>query len=292
MLEQSSGIIDTVLKSQTKEEGMDQLNRRSAPTFFEQWAIYQSVITNNYMFHSEIIDLIRQQLGGSDLQLSVLDLGCGDAYVISKSLLPQRQLRYCGVDTSGRALDFARQNLAGFRGEINLILNDFLCELEQTRATFDVIVCGYTLHHLPSIDKLRLLALVRERLATDGIFILYDIETNDGETPEQYKQRSFQVMQQEWCELDASQLESVLTHVRSHDLPESSGFYAQAFRDSGFRQVERLFRDPHGLFSLYFLGSNFKVKQKHTLIDPDRSGESITLPWNGRGWEWNQVMMG
>lgn len=43
---------------------MDQSNTHGDAAFFEQWAIYQSVIANNYMFHAEIIDLIRQQLGG------------------------------------------------------------------------------------------------------------------------------------------------------------------------------------------------------------------------------------
>lgn len=269
---------------------MDQLNIRRAPAFFEQWAIYQNIIANNYMFHSEIIDLIRQQLGGSAQPLSVLDLGCGDAYIIRNSILPQRQLRYCGVDSSGRALDFARQHLAGFHGEINLVQNDFLCELAQMTATFDVILCGYTLHHLPSVDKQCLLALVKERLAENGVFIFYDVETDNGETPEQYKQRACQTMQQEWGKLDTNQLEGVLAHVSSHDLPESPGFHTQAFYDAGFRQVEKRFRDPYKLFSLYFLGSNFNVRRNHPLSHLDRGGEDITVPWIGKGWEWKQVM--
>lgn len=232
---------------------MNQTTTHGDPAFFEQWAIYQSVIANNYMFHDEIIAIMRQQFSGSGKPLSVLDLGCGDAYIVSNSVPASRELHYRGVDNSGMALGFARENLSGFQGDTRLVQNDFLNELEHATDTFDVIVCGYTLHHLPHADKLRFLALVRQRLAADGLFIFYDVETDDAETQHAYKQRMYTVMRREWRKLDHNSLQGVIDHIEANDQPQSSGFYQRAFRENGFSHVEKPFRDPNGLFSLYLL---------------------------------------
>lgn len=244
-----------ILLRNTRQEGrnMNQTSVHGDPAFFEQWAIYQSVIANNYMFHAEIIDIMHQQFSGSGEPLSVLDLGCGDAYIVSNSVPTQRELHYHGIDNSGMALNIARQNLTAFQGDIRLTRNDFLRELEQARDTFDVIVCSYTLHHLPRAGKRRLLALAGQRLTAAGVFIFYDVETGDAETQDAYKQRMYTVMRQEWRKLDANSLQGVINHIEANDQPESIGFYRQAFRENGLRNVEKPFRDPNGLFSLYLL---------------------------------------
>lgn len=212
--------------------------------------------------------------------------------MISNSLPPQRKLRYYGVDMSAGALECARRNLAGFQGEISLIRNDFLRELAQMTDTFDVIVCGYTLHHLPSEDKQRFLQLVSQRLTADGVFIFYDVETNDAETRDAYLQRACQTMRQTWGKLSSARMDSVIAHVQNNDLPESSAFHQQAFRECGFKYVEKPFRDPHGLFSLYLLGTDALLGRNPSRSPLIRGGEGMTVPWNGRGWEWRQVAKG
>ena len=60
-------------------------NKSQQELFTQQWNIYQNVIRNNYMYHIEIIDIVSNEIE-KFASLSILDLGCGDSFVISQSI--------------------------------------------------------------------------------------------------------------------------------------------------------------------------------------------------------------
>nr|VFJ73603.1 MAG: Methyltransferase domain-containing protein [Candidatus Kentron sp. FW] len=218
--------------------------------FFKQWNIYQDIIANNYMYHAEITKVAKSVINHFEAP-SILDLGCGDAYVVSESLIGDRPLTYYGVDISDTALAFARENLAGFDCIPILINNDFLSELENIDHTFDVIISGYTLHHLKTENKRDFFSLVAKALAKRGIFIFYDVETEPNETPEGYYERVHHVLEAQWTNLDREILDAALTHIRENDKPENEAFHRENLEKAGFSFVERVFRDEWNRYSLY-----------------------------------------
>ena len=55
--------------------------------FFDQWRLYDAVIRHNYMTHREIHAAIHGQLAKFDVSAgTLLDLGCGDASQIARSV--------------------------------------------------------------------------------------------------------------------------------------------------------------------------------------------------------------
>ena len=67
--------------------------------------IYHHAATHNYMAHHEIHTALWQHLNTLfDDSFTVLDLGCGDATYISKSLQATRIKSYTGIDSSAEAL--------------------------------------------------------------------------------------------------------------------------------------------------------------------------------------------
>ncbi|CAA6814456.1 MAG: Unknown protein, partial [uncultured Sulfurovum sp.] len=149
--------------------------------FFEQWNIYQNIIKHNYMCHKEIISALKAEIANKE-KISVLDLGCGDSYVLKNSMNETQQIVYTGIDSSSAALEFSKKNLDISQVKSQHICGDFLEELEKLEGTYDLIIVGYSLHHLSSKDKKHCLSLISKVLNKEGKFFFYDIYAKENET--------------------------------------------------------------------------------------------------------------
>ena len=218
--------------------------------FFEQWDIYKGVIDNNYMYHAELIDVVKEEVNQFEAP-SILDLGCGDSYVISESLDDDREVDYWGVDSSDRALEFAKTSLDRVKGEITFINEDLLEALENIERSFDVIISGYSLHHLQTENKEKCFSLISDLISDQGVFIIYDLEKNSDETHDQYINRVCNIFSTEWNELDERAIENITTHVKDNDLPENEIFYLDNFESAGFSDMKKVFRDKDNVFTAY-----------------------------------------
>ena len=77
--------------------------------FFNQWRLYEAVIRHNYMKHREIHAAMHDALAACAVSAgTLLDLGCGDASQIARSMQNTPITSYIGVDLSGDALGMAR----------------------------------------------------------------------------------------------------------------------------------------------------------------------------------------
>lgn len=218
--------------------------------FSEQWGTYMSVIEHNYMYHKELIEIVKEELKGFEAP-SILDLGCGDSYIISESLSDDQVIDYWGVDSAAMALESGRENLKRAKGEITLINEDLLKALEGMKRSFDIVISGYSLHHLEAEDKEKCFSLISKLLSDGGVFIFYDLENNPNETGAEYIKRVCDVFDSDWSQFDASTLEDIRTHVEGNDLPENERFYLDNFERTGFSDVEKVFRDKDEMFSAY-----------------------------------------
>jgi len=218
--------------------------------YFEKWWIHQKVINNNYMLHSEIIDIIKSEIRGSR-DISVLDLGCGDSHVFSSSIDNTLNCKYLGIDSSLNAIRVSKNNLRVYKANTSYINGDFFTELEKLKLDFDVIISGYSLHHLEREKKEKLFSLVSERLSDNGVFIFYDLELCEDESTSDYIKRQCPIISKIFQKLNSNEMDTIMHHINNHDMPESEYFYMSNMKKNGFSEIKKRFRDENNLYSLY-----------------------------------------
>lgn len=218
--------------------------------FFEQWNIYQNVIRYNYMYHKEIIEVLREVLL-SKASISILDLGCGDSHILKHSISSTHHIEYLGIDSALKALEYSAKNLSSLDGDIAHIHGDFLEEVSHLKKKYDVIIVGYSLHHLTTKDKEKFFALVSSLLAKEGVLFFYDIYSYEDEDLEAYIHRACSTYERKWTHLDTHEMASVITHVKENDIPQSEMFYKQNMYQNGIVDIEKKFIDEDNLFAIY-----------------------------------------
>jgi len=229
------------------------VNNKQVQDFFEQWQLYQIIIENNYMIHNEIADFLVQYLHYWDnRELRLLELGCGDSSLLARVLDDSNRVidTYCGIDLSSMALDLSRQNMQNKSRSCQLIMGNMLSELSQQTQLFDLILAGYSLHHLGFEDKKQLLKLCHKHLAANGKLIIYDLINNNNEEPDIYLQRCVNYFFSNWTELTQEQLQQVREHVLNHDYPESIQSWQNLSTLSGFKDCEIKFRDKQQMYGI------------------------------------------
>lgn len=220
--------------------------------FFEQWNIYQNIIKHNYMCHQEIIEVLKDELSDKK-EFSVLDLGCGDSYVLKHSINETQNISYTGVDSSNAALEFSKKNLDTPQVKAEHICGDFLEMLEKLEGTYDLIILGYSLHHLSSEDKKRFFALIAKVIDKEGKFLFYDIYAKENESSSDYLDRACYLYREKWVEISCHEMDKIVKHVTENDLVEQESFYKKVVKESGLSKIEKKFMDKDELFAIYLI---------------------------------------
>lgn len=107
---------------------------------------------------------------------TVLEFGCGVGYVAHLILEKQPALSLIGVDRNSGVLAQAKENLADYRDAFTGIEGDLeqIGDIPLPSQPFDAIYTALTFHDLPDTAKQAVIAAAAERLAPDGVFLLYD----------------------------------------------------------------------------------------------------------------------
>jgi SAM-dependent methyltransferase len=103
----------------------------------------------------------------------VLDLGCGDAILLATLLEAFPKANGVGVDFSPLMLEQAQARLSVYGGRANLVEADLGTPAwrEKVIGSFDVIVSGFAIHHLPDARKRALYEEIYHLLDKGGVFI-------------------------------------------------------------------------------------------------------------------------
>ena len=175
--------------------------RHEAHAIFSEWSIYRKVVENDYMHHNEVTRVIDRVLRELPSGYSVLDLGCGDAEVVARLASEGRIGGYCGVDQSQAALDAARKRLEGHIEEVELVQANLLGFVESASHRFDVVLCGYTLHHLSTEQKRDFLRFVSRVLKPGGVMMVYDVFRGDSESREAFLESYIDWIATDWTSI-------------------------------------------------------------------------------------------
>ncbi len=219
--------------------------------FFESWDLYTTVIQENYMIHTEVMAYIMRrltELGWSDL--NILEVGCGDAHVVSELARFVTIERYCGIELSKIAMDFAAAKLEGKVEKLDLINGEMAQEIGGVEGKFDLILAGYTVHHLDTEAKRRFLAALREKLYPGGLLVVYDVVHRQEESREQYIDRAVAFFEENWTALTPEQRQRVKDHVRQNDIPESWEGWREVAEESGYKTQRFPYYDKNRLFGI------------------------------------------
>jgi cyclopropane fatty-acyl-phospholipid synthase-like methyltransferase len=214
----------------------------SSKIFTDGWSVYQKILNKNYMFHQEIYskvsDFVKQYFKHKNI--SILDLGCGDASQITKAFNGVNVAGYFGCDLSNEALKSAKTNLVSLTSNIELVCEDMLETLEKTQKKFDVIFTSYAVHHLNQEQKRLFFSFAKDLLVDDGCLLMIDVTRAVDETHDQYLDHYLNHVKLYWDVLDDQEFKLINNHVRSSDFPETLVGYEKLANEVGFKSCEVL----------------------------------------------------
>ena len=178
---------------------------------------------------------------------AVLDLGCGDGYPTKPLLQALDADRYVGVDQSTEALRRAEAQLKDVRASATLICADMPQAVAELADHFDLIIAGYSLHHLRTDDKAQVLRHGRRLLKAAGQLAVIDVFLDNGESRQSYLTRWEYHAREHFETLSPRELDTLVAHVRESDFPETVDAYARLAEEAGFAKVAQIDADPAGL---------------------------------------------
>lgn len=229
------------------------LDNEAIRAFFSSWEVYQTIIAHDYMQHSLLVELVEAELarlpGG---RRRVLELGCGDAYVLRQAAGRRPVSHYTGIDLSDMALEMGHKGMAEAPGVLahELICGDMLAHLRALEGPYDLVLAGYSLHHLQTPKKVEALAEIRRLLTPGGAFLIYDLIQDPAEERVAYLHRVCDGFAAQWPALNAAQHADIREHVVSRDFPETREALRRLAGDAHLALRLEQGLDPNGFFSV------------------------------------------
>lgn len=206
---------------------------------FDEWTTYEKLVANDYMHHREffasLMDDVEARL---EQPLSVIDIGCGDAQPVLPLLRRFEIESYVGVDQSQPAIDRAHELLT------------------EEAVSFDLLqgsIASFSLHHLESYDKQAVLHECRRLLRPSGTLAVIDVFLEEDESRATYFERWQRNARESFTALAASELDALIDHARSCDIPEAVSDYREFGASAGFAAATLVRQDPKHLNKLVLI---------------------------------------
>ena len=226
---------------------------RAADDFVPLWPVYRKAVDHDYFAHRAVAGVLHRVLAEEvGRPFRFLDLACGDARTAVAALRGTAVAHYHGVDTSGPALNEAREAVKALPCPAELEQADFGAAVRGLPpGAADMAWVGLSLHHLQAPDKADLMRAVRAVVGADGQFLCYEPVCREGESRADYLDRFEVVYRPLWPAMTPDEWAAIMAHIRGCDYPESPSGWAGLGRAAGYAEVRELFTDPAGMISLF-----------------------------------------
>lgn len=105
---------------------------------------------------------------------TVLDLGIGSGYVISKMALVNPHIHFTGIDLSEAMLEVANKQIQKYNLKNVTLIKADITKLEELNQKFDGVMSTLALHHLPTVQSLHLaISQSLKVMATDKVNLFF-----------------------------------------------------------------------------------------------------------------------
>jgi tRNA (cmo5U34)-methyltransferase len=183
----------------------------------------------------------------------ILDLGCGDGFIVQELLKVDDSIDATLVDGSQEMLEAAGKRLARFEKAhfVNTSFQDLLME-DPLKGTFCFVVSSLAIHHLVMAQKEALFKYVHHHLDPCGLFLNIDVVLS----PTDDLEECYLGLWQEWIDAhaDVSQKAALLPVPRqykdnSDNTPDPLLPQLQALERIGFKNVDCYYKC--GIFAMF-----------------------------------------
>lgn len=215
--------------------------------FDEHWKAYQKVVDHDYLGHQALYGAAHDLLAGRfSRPFSLLDLGCGDARYTRLAVGGTQLARYHGVDLSEVAIAQARVNLQELSGAKTFSLGNAFQHVGHGHEPFDVVLAGYSMHHLSAAEKEAFLGEAQCALMPGGVLLMIDLVRADDVTMQEGVEEFIAHARRQWIALSDKEMTLTVEHIAQADFPESAAWFTDAGRRAGFSKVETVRVDARG----------------------------------------------
>ncbi|MBL7180607.1 MAG: class I SAM-dependent methyltransferase [Desulfobacterales bacterium] len=189
----------------------------------------------------------------ADIEVRILDLGCGDGLFIQKLLKSFSPASVTLVDGSAEMLEAAKKRL-GNNANLNFIKASFqdLLSGGVLNESFDFIYSSLAIHHLPFKEKKHLYTYIHKLLSPGGCFVHYDVVV----PPSREIEKWYLSLWRQWIEEhpDKGASKALLNIPEQYkenpdNTPDTLKSQLEALEEIGFKEVDCYFK--YGNFSLF-----------------------------------------
>jgi SAM-dependent methyltransferase len=212
--------------------------------------VYRKMVAHNYLNHAEVYACLHDRLKQMT-KFRFLDVGCWNGERSAQVLAGTNVASYHGVDIVGPALDQAQLILSSkLVCPIRLLKNDYVKALAEWAEPVDVVWIGLSLHHQQTAGKLAVMCDIFRILSDDGVLLIYENTSPDGEDRSSWLERWDQ-QKATWKEYTCLEWETMRAHVRTYDFPEMLSVWSDLGRAAGFASASELYCCPTDLFRMF-----------------------------------------
>jgi cyclopropane fatty-acyl-phospholipid synthase-like methyltransferase len=226
-------------------------NDAARAIFTQQWALYRRFVDADSESHRAFFGILHDLVVARTQGFSFLDLASGDAFCSVDALAGTAIADYTAVDLSEQALELAAKNAVSLGCPFRVIAADFQDFLEVPQRTWDVILIGFSLHHLVGEDKLTFARKLRPAVAAKGEWIFFEPILSGGEARASYLERWKGCLDRHWTGFSMDEKALIWGHVSECDYPESPERFEEIARRAGFSACEHLSTDPYGFYCAF-----------------------------------------
>jgi 2-polyprenyl-3-methyl-5-hydroxy-6-metoxy-1,4-benzoquinol methylase len=219
--------------------------------FFDGQDTYAIAMRENYMKHQEIIGLLTERFGNRKPNgLSLLEIGCGDAWVVGQLAQNTPVKKYIGIDLAENSLQRAKMYLQPRIEHVELIQGDYVEKVKTLTEKFDLVLAGYVIHHLQTPDKKAVLGILKDMLTPNGSLLIYDVTMTHTESRAEFNSRTVDYYDLHWTALTSAQLFAIREHITTYDFPESLETWISLAADNGLELVSTQYLDQPQFYSI------------------------------------------
>jgi hypothetical protein len=134
---------------------------------------------------------------------------------------------------------------------VTLQQGDFVDVVRDWSKPIDVVWIGQSLHHLRTAAKLALMSQIRNMLGREGLFLIWEPTTREGEDRVGWLNRFETGSRPLWTAMTSSEWAAMVDHTRAADYPETVAKWHSLGLESGFTKAEDVFVAPTDLARVY-----------------------------------------